>query len=520
MYFIFKFVRSKIPNIFLVSVTFTVSLLLADGGLAQKKNLDEIRRAAEKRYLADSDKETEHHKGNYSVEEDEVIDANIVVTDGVIEIDGEVKGTVIVIEGDLYVNRLGIIRGDAIAISGDIIRRTGAVIAGDEIETSWRNFVRRSDRTSRRWSSRADTRTRYGPDNELFDDDEFLFRYNRVEGMFLGTNILRRDWVDARILRLYGDVGYGFKSKKWRYTAGLERRFFNDNPLTIGIKGYDLTDSDDYWRIGHNENTLAALFLREDFLDFYNRKGFTTYIGQEILDAAFIQLEYRSDEFESMPNAAKWSFFGGNKVFRHNPSISEGESRSVNFYGLIDTRNGNRLADKGWWIQFESEYTSPDLGGDFDYERYILDIRRYQPLTRFENINFRLRLGSSRGIVPIQRRFYLGGISSLRALNFKEFSGRSMFLANIEYLFDPGRILTGPTSWFLEDFNLVLFFDAGAVTEADINHYFDELKQDIFKHNVGVGLETHDGDLRVDLAWRTDQKDKEVRATLRINRSF
>jgi len=463
----------------------------------------------------------ERHNGNYFVEKDEKINADIVITDGDLEIDGEINGSVIVVLGDIIINRSGVIRGDAIAVSGDIIRRSGAIIFGDEIQISWRSFVDRSARTSRRWTVQADSRRQFGIDHYAEDFDEgFDLRYNRVEGLFMSLDISKRESFNRRFFNLYGNVGYGFKSEEWRYTIGLERIFLDENSLTIGVKGYDLTDTDDKLIIGVHENSLAAVFLKEDFLDYHNRKGITGYISQQFSNTGLVRFEYTADKFSSIQNAANWTIFGGNKKFRNNPSITNGERKGFSLLGIIDTRSRFSITDKGWWIQYEGEYMEPVKGSALDYDRHILDIRRYQPLSRFENLNLRVIFGSSRGALPIQRRFYLGGIGTLRGMKYKQFSGSSMFLANIEYLFDPDKILSGPPSWFVEDFKIALFFDAGAAFEATTSSYFDNLNSDIIKHNVGVGITTHDEDLRLDFAWRTDTGDKDMRVTFRLNRTF
>jgi len=504
----------------IVPVVFLSLFLGAHDAAAQKKDIKKIRQEAEKRYLSGSGKNNERYKGNFYLDRGEKLDANLVVTGGNAEIDGEVFGTVIVIDGDIRLGRTGIIRGDAVAVTGDIIRRTGSVIVGDEIQISWRTLVSRSERKVSKWQDRRLTGTTYSDwDRELIDKDVYV-RYNRVEGLFFGLAVNNPDWNDSRILYLYGDGGYGFKSKEWRYTIGLEHRFFDVYQFRVGVKKYDLTDTDDGWRIGRAENSLAAFLLREDFFDYYNRQGYTAYMKQYIDNWAKLQLEYRVDTFESMLNSASWSLFGGNKVFRANPLINEGDMRSINFSVLFDTGNSYLRANKGWKINGDVEYTSPDIGGDFDYERYILDIRRYQPVSRYENLNMRLMFGSSKGALPIQRGFYLGGISSLRGMRFKEFSGTSMFLANIDYIFDPNRLLAGPPSWILNDFRLAFFFDAGAVTMTDVKDYDDIFDKNIFMHNVGIGFLSQDEDFRIDFAWRTDKRGEPMRVTFRLIQTF
>ncbi|NIT55067.1 MAG: hypothetical protein GWN00_02110, partial [Aliifodinibius sp.] len=78
----------------------------------------------------------------------------------------------------------------------------------------------------------------------------------------------------------------------------------------------------------------------------------------------------------------------------------------------------------------------------------------YQPVTRGERIRLRMMAGTSEGALPLQKNFELGGISTLRAFNYKAFSGNRMFLTNVEYVFDSdilGSFLG------IDHFNLIIF---------------------------------------------------------------
>ena len=68
------------------------------------------------------------------------------------------------------------------------------------------------------------------PDRDWDDWDRsdrirFDVRYNRVQGVYLGTQ-LNEDYYRYRYPQrafLYGSLGYGFKSKKLEYQVGLEK---------------------------------------------------------------------------------------------------------------------------------------------------------------------------------------------------------------------------------------------------------------------------------------------------------
>ena len=63
----------------------------------------------------------------------------------------------------------------------------------------------------------------------------------------------------------------------------------------------------------------------------------------------------------------------------------------------------------GWKCLFEAEFgTTNDK-----YDRYILDLRRYQPLTHWMEVNVRARVAGATGNIPVQDSFYVGGIGTL-----------------------------------------------------------------------------------------------------------
>jgi len=184
----------------IIAMVFLGIAVNAGSADAQEKDIRKIRGEAERRYLSGSEKRTESHKGDFELDRGEEIDADLVVTEGNAEIDGTVLGTVIVIDGDIILGRNGTIRGDAIAISGDIIRRSGSVIVGDEVQTSWRNFVSRTDRSIDRWRERRFNDRRYSRWERDIVDEDVIVRYNRVEGLFLGFSMANPDWTDHRFL--------------------------------------------------------------------------------------------------------------------------------------------------------------------------------------------------------------------------------------------------------------------------------------------------------------------------------
>ncbi len=360
-----------------------------------------------------------------------------------------------------------------------------------------------------------------------------IFRYNRVEGLYLGVEINRDYWRRNYPRRpfLFGFAGYALKAKELQYQVGLEKGFFDDFRTAFGGEYHRQIDTPDRWIMPPMENTLAAFLIKEDFHDYYLREGGSGYITQNLTRDILVTASYIQDEYDSVERNTHWSLFGGKKRFRKNPEMSVGEVRTVGGSLVVDTRNSAKRTTRGWYVQIEGEYGGKSLGGNFDYDRVLIDVRRYQPLGFGEGLDFRLRVGSARGFVPWQKSFHLGGLSSLRGFGHKEFpngpmhaGGNRMVLGQIEYRMG-SQDLPDEIDWgILEQFNLILFVDAGLVQSVDQDLYltdgFNELEWSDVKTDIGIALANRSGNVRIQIARRTDRNDKPFVFSFRISRPF
>jgi outer membrane protein assembly factor BamA len=164
-------------------------------------------------------------------------------------------------------------------------------------------------------------------------------------------------------------------------------------------------------------------------------------------------------------------------------------------------------------MQAEVELTNPDLASDFDYRRAVVDVRRYQPLNQYVNFDTRVRVGNSEGTLPIQKRFYLGGPSSLPGFGLKSFSGQEFALLNTELRFHD-EYHRG--HWFMFDLSLFIFADIGMATDQSLV----DLESNEWANDVGVGVSTDEGNVRLQVAKRTDTSDDPYTFMLRIARPF
>jgi hypothetical protein len=358
--------------------------------------------------------------------------------------------------------------------------------------------------------------------------DDVLFRYNRVEGLFLGLNSPKKYNWDGHHIDVFGSGGYGFANHRWRYDGGAAEQFgTGDHLFEFGAEGHSLTDSDDKWIVSQGENTFTSILARDDYRDYFGREGFSLWAGFYRQPSAWgyqLTVAYLTDRYESLDRNTNWSIFGGEKLFHNNPPIDEGRMKSILAAFEIQNLQSHKIFTSGCSAALSAEHAGYGLRGDFDFDRYQADFRRYQPFSRYDNLNLRLRAGAATGSVPAQKLFELGGISTMPAFGYKDFSGNRILLANAEYLVN-GKMLDGVDlfpSWLLRNVNLILFMDAGyAATSPDnsIVKGFEGLNYSTLKSDWGFGFGTRDAKLRIGFAWRTDISEP-VHAFIRLDRPF
>jgi outer membrane protein assembly factor BamA len=358
-------------------------------------------------------------------------------------------------------------------------------------------------------------------------------RYNRVEGVYLGMKLNKdggRRWRSNRPTR-YGFVGNAFAAGELQYQVGLEKGFFDEFRLGFGGEYHRRITTPDLWIMPAEENSAAAFLIKEDFHDFYFTEGWSGSVSQNFTPALKISAAYQTDKYRAEDRHARWSLFGGKKVFRENPLMDEGMNNAVSGRLVIDTRNSVRRTSRGWYIQIEGERAGDAFGGDFEYDRYVADLRRFQPLGFGEGVDLRIRVGTGQGRMPWQKAYYLGGPSTLRGFRYKAFpngweqpGANRMVLAQLEYRLGRDELPDMMDMGILDNFNLILFTDAGWTASVDSTlgptEGFDDLSIGRLKNDVGIALANHDGNVRFEVARRTDTSDKPYTFWFRISRPF
>ncbi len=509
-----------------------------------------VAKKMERKYLGNDNSDVLRFQGDAEIEEDERIDGDIIITKGTLKIDGEVDGTVLAIFGDVELGSAAYIHGDVVSVNGKVWTEDDTNIRGDVVVT---NVPIENDKSVTISKRRHDDYGRKKYNNRWPDDnDEVVWAdYTRVDGLTLGLQFPRPGWWANKdhSFALVGKAGYSFASKDWQYQAGLERWTSGEYRFSIGGEFHNLTDTQDRWIICDHENGLAAFFIKEDFRDYYNKNGWSVWASQNFSKSSKLTATYHYDDFRNLEKETNWSLFGKKKDFRQNPlALPYGyvaahgfdaplTIKSISGTFTIDSRNNRERPTSGWHITAFGEYAGDQFDNLYQFERYIVDIRNYFPISWDEHISLRVRAGSARGILPPMYWYDLGGISTLRGVAHKEMTGDRMVLGNIEY-----HLRAGDGNFLGLD--VILFVDSGLAWFADenlpdyMNNYpvdadvqqaaneigpedaFEGLTWSSLRTNAGIALASPDGDFRINFAKRIDTGGQDLVVTVRLCKPF
>ncbi len=502
--------------------------------------LEKIEKQAVQKYFTTPDVKTFRYEKPTTIDSGKIVQGNVLVIKGDLSVRGKISGDVLVLLGDVKIMPGAEIDGDVTCVNGQIIQRDNSMVSGNQTETKVKNlfpyrvwereyFVKADPQNFRSGYRRPYSTLPFNPGHKAL-----ILNYNRVEGLFLGMAFPKRITGKYNYFNLHGFVGYGFQLKKWRYELEIDRWLFDqrDYRFELGGKIYDFTDTHDSWLITPMENSLAAFFLHDDYQNYFRRRGYELHASQNLTIYFKGTLAYRNDKYNSLQKNTDWALFGGKKKFAENPAIDEGNMHSLYGELYLDTRDNIELPRRGWFARLGVETSNSKLRSDYSFNQYEFEIRRYQPITRFDRLDIRLKAASSEGTVPVQKQYQLGGISTLRGFSHKAlpggegyYGGDRMLLANIDYNLSP-RII-GTDFLFFNDLRYILFFDVGNVwmreqvsSKDSWSEGFDWLKLNDLKSDLGIAFTSWSGRFRLSIARRLDTGKEPFRVTVRLTKPF
>jgi hypothetical protein len=311
-------------------------------------------------------------------------------------------------------------------------------------------------------------------------------RYNRVDGLNLGlaTEVALTDASSYNHLRLTARVLYAFTLEKVRYTLGVERPFGRNQRIALGYEFHDITDSEDAFRRWGLEEAPGGSYNSRKTSDLFRRLGHEAYAFARVGPRAQIGFAFRSDGYTSMPVLTDTD--------EPNPPVEEGRMRSiigtVRFASrgdLYPSRRSESLSftfpsfylsptpkPERWRVEATYEVSRPGLGSDYDFARFIGRARLHRPVFASHVLDSVVYVGSNTGSPPLPKRFFLGGLGTLRGFERKQFTGQNMVLVIGEWSWLP------PSRWVPA---VIPFYDGATLWGGDVAGTG-------WKHDAGLGL--------------------------------
>ena len=149
---------------------------------------------------------------------------------------------------------------------------------------------------------------------------------------------------------------------------------------------------------------------------------------------------------------------------------------------MLDTRDSNTNPSEGARYSLSGEFAG--LGGDFSFNKYTAEGRRYWKVGKSQVVAVRGMYGYGTGHIPEMQKYMAGGIDTLRGYRDDQFKGNRLFAATAEYRFPVAKRVMA-----------ALFADAGNAWDSSSFDFIKDLK---FAYGLGIRIVTPFGPMRVD----------------------
>ncbi|WP_240359049.1 hypothetical protein [Pyxidicoccus trucidator] len=294
------------------------------------------------------------------------------------------------------------------------------------------------------------------------------------------------------------------RQRRLNLLGGVKTRVPSARLAELGVQGHDFTDTLDRWRMGDIDSYIYSFLINRPDREYFRRKGFTAFATWRWADDWLAGVEYRADRYESMQSfTPPLTLFRRDSTPFPNSPVTEGRFKSVVLrmeyasdapadadVGSVFRTPETSLFDRGGdWndraslrglLTLEVGDGPGASGADTRFWKLVSDLALDVPTGWKTGLHLRVRTAGGDNL-PEQKREALGGWSALRGIGFKELRGDMSLLTTAEY------------RWHV----FGIFADVGSV-RAD--NEWTEAK-------LGLGSSFHfSEDVRLDVAWRTDDK--------------
>jgi len=429
---------------------------------------------------------------------------DIVCFDAGVTVEGEVIGNVIAIGGDVTIAPGATVRGDVVVFGGVLRQQQDAKIYG-------RVFAPGGHRRPRLPVPASIS--------DLAGEEKWrpTFSYDRVDGLRLGGGGVLRNQTGTTRLQLW--AGYAVASQTGQFELRLRQRLDPSGVFDLLAAAFRVTDTDDEAIVHRDENSVFALGAGSDYRDYFGADGFEIGIAGKYHELGSARLTYQFHDYRWMDaEPGLWHVFRRGHDFRTNfwslgedfdgEAVLDNASSALHLSArLAPVSSDEHPIGFNGSLSLTYEVAGGLLGGDYEYDRIILEGQGWWDVTRWHRLKVRAIYGGGRHALPPNKLFYAGGLGTLRGFPHKDMVGDELVLGNVEYEF---------TYWEnpFGDAAVILLFDFGRAT-------FDGDLWDVreLKSDVGVGLDFGES-IRLDVAKRLDRDHGDIKISLRLSKPF
>ncbi|TWH45342.1 outer membrane protein assembly factor [Sporomusa sp. KB1] len=267
---------------------------------------------------------------------------------------------------------------------------------------------------------------------------------------------------------------FGGASDK-NYEVSFTRPWLDSKQTSLSFSVYDLTNEyTDYYDGTDTEKTTYDK----------NRRGFDITLGRPSGEYIqnYITFKNRKDTYEEY-ESGPINYLDG--TAEHNQYLKDnyGLTRSVTLMRVFDSRDNVFAPSEGARYSLSAEFAG--LGGDFNFNKYTLEGRKYFKVGPNHVIATRLTAGYADGNISDANRFEVGGADTLRGYEDEQYKGNKMLAGSVEYRFPVISKIQG-----------VVFTDIGNAWTGG-GYKLDDLKSSV---GVGIRMTTPIGPVRIDFA--------------------
>ncbi len=444
--------RPSLPLMLALLILPSVSLSAQDPVVVIRPDADEREsdRAAARAVRMFNRSSTTRIFGSSTIRRNDVYGGDVGVFDGRLVVSGIIEGDLVAIEADVRLRSSAEVGGDILLVGGTIDRDAGAQVGGvtrryrrsieirrvgEELELIERRVARVHvtdiERRRPRYSSTdASLELGFGP------------TYNRVEGLpiHFGPRLTwRNSWYSQLRLEALGIyrtaanpeavIDSSLSRRDVGYTVNGELQFGRSREFTVGGRVFDVVAAIEDWQLHDDEVGFATFLLHHDYRDYYLTRGWNGYVDIRPVDELTLSGSYTREEQTSVAARDPWTLGRRDEGWRDNPSIDEGDFRIISAALEYDSRSSSRYVGSGWYLRAEWERGQSDnvidrglpttireplpVDGDYTYDRFFLDFRRYERVGWAGQLSLRGVLAGTldeRDPLPLQRRLSLGHV--------------------------------------------------------------------------------------------------------------